>query len=674
LNSARSLLWCASAFCSAFLSFVVQPLLAKWLLPSFGGSPSTWGACLVFFQVMLLGGYGYARLCSRLPGVLARGLHVLLCLVVLAFCGLARLPAPEAFGALPPALRILWLLGCSAGLPYLLTSSTAPLLSDWAAQLNAAVPHRLYAISNLGSLLALLAYPAWIEAAWPIDEQYAWFLRVACVASVLSLGCLALGARGATRTHAAPVAAAVSWRQRALWLCCALVPSFLLVAVTNHLSVDLAPTPLLWVVPLALYLLSFIAAFAGWVARWRAPLMAAWVAASSLLGYGAFAQGSARLSLQLVAALGSLACAGLLAHDSLVRARPEPRQLTSFYVWIAVGGALGGVCVTFIAPAVFSDYYELELGCALAYALLWYAGRTHERGALRASAERRWLLLGAALVLPLMAAACLLRAADVGARSVRVLERRRSFLGALKVSEDRVARMLTHGRIRHGMQLLDPALAGRPTMYFGPGTAVSQVLSQHRAGSPRRLGIVGLGVGTLAAYGKAGDALSFFELDPLVVDLARRRFDFLRATPAKVELRVGDGRLLLARLPPQGFDVLVLDAFASDAVPVHLLTAEAFSEYLRHLAPEGVLLANVSNRHLAVDRVVRAAAKMHGLACVITETEADATRYVSKVRWAVLARDPAQLARETAGQKPLRAGGSPVLWTDARASVWSIVK
>jgi hypothetical protein len=667
-------LWCASAFCSAFLSFVVQPLLAKWLLPSFGGSPATWGVCLVFFQLMLLGGYAYARWVSRLPLALGRMLHAALLLVVLLFSARATLPGLEAAQSLPAPARIVWLLACSAGLPFWLTSSTAPLLSDWAAQLRATVPHRLYAVSNLGSWLALLAYPLWIEPSWSISHQYALYCGATIVACLLSGACLIATARAQPPAAPAPPLTALPWRARGRWLCCAFVPSMLLVAVSDHISVDLAPTPILWVMPLGLYLLSFSAAFAGWVAPLRSWLAGAWVLFSSLLAYGGFAQGSAKLSLQLVAALGSLTSACLLSADALVRARPEPRQLTSFYVWIALGGALGGVSVSFVAPWLLSDYYELELGCLSCYALLWFSARARERASLRISAERRWVALGAAMVLPLMAASSLMRTGYLGGRELRVLERRRSFLGALKVSQDRVARMLTHGRIRHGMQLVEPALASRPTMYFGAGTAVAQVLTRHRAGLPRRLGVVGLGVGTLAAYGKQEDQLSFFELDPWVVDIARRRFTFLRDTPASIEMAIGDGRLNLARMPSRGFDVLVLDAFASDAVPVHLLTSEAFDVYTRQLAPDGMLLANVSNRHLAVDRVVRAAAEVHGLACSVIETDADAARFVSKVRWAVMTRDAAQLTRELSGLSPLHASGSDVLWTDARASVWSILK
>lgn len=667
-------LWCASAFCSAFLSFVVQPLLAKRLLPSFGGSPATWGACLVFFQVLLLGGYAYARWLSRLPRALGRGLHALLLLIAAVYSARAALPSLDTGLALPAPVRIVWLLACSAGLPFWVTSSTAPLLTDWAAQLGAAVPHRLYAVSNLGSWLALLAYPLWIEPSCSLSQQYALYAGAMLIACLLGAACLFVTARSGTASAPLAPLPAVSSRMQMRWLFYAFVPSLLLVAVSDHISVDLAPTPLLWVVPLGLYLLSFSAAFAGWVSPVRGWVAGAWVLSSSLLGYCGFAQGSARLSLQLVAALGSLTSACLLSADALVRARPEPRQLTSFYLWIALGGALGGVSVSFVAPWLLPDYYELELGCVLCYALLWLDGRARERAALRASAERRWLALGAAMVLPLMAASIGLRAGYLSGRGLHVLERRRSFLGALKVSEDHVARMLTHGRIRHGMQLVDAAQARRPTMYFGPGTAVAQVLEHHHEGVPRRLGIVGLGVGTLAAYGKKGDRLSFFELDPLVVDIARRRFTFLRDTPASIEMVLGDGRLNLARMAPRGFDVLVLDAFASDAVPVHLLTREAFDVYTRQLAPDGMLLANVSNRHLAVERVVRASARAHGLACQVIETEADASRYVSKVRWAVMTRDAAQLARELNGLTPLPANESDVLWTDARASVWSILK
>jgi SAM-dependent methyltransferase len=354
----------------------------------------------------------------------------------------------------------------------------------------------------------------------------------------------------------------------------------------------------------------------------------------------------------------------------LVQARPEPDGLPEFYLWVAAGGALGGIYVTWIAPLVLRDYYELELAVLLTYALLLWSRRRHGD---EHAGRRRLLWFGSGVAMPLLAAAMLTRA-GLGGREKHVLDRRRSFLGALRVTQIDVGRMLTHGRIRHGMQLSDPARARWPTMYFGPGTAVAQVLTHHHQGRPRHLAVVGLGVGTLAAYGQPRDRLRFYELDPNVLAVAREWFTFLRDTPARVDVVLGDGRLALAREAPQRFDVLVLDAFASDAVPAHLLTYEAFSIYLRQLAPDGVLLANVSNRHLSVDRVVRAAARALGLACEVVETEADVTRFVSKVRWAVLARDPAQLRRELAGLTPAAPSGGDVLWTDARASVWSILK
>jgi SAM-dependent methyltransferase len=352
--------------------------------------------------------------------------------------------------------------------------------------------------------------------------------------------------------------------------------------------------------------------------------------------------------------------------------------LPAFYWWSALGGVLGGAYVNWLAPRCFQDYYELELAALLTYAVLLWARVRQPRALTESAAERRWLFLGFGLALPLLSAAMLVRTGVdyQGSRSGRVLERRRSWFGALRVTQLDVARMLTHGRIRHGMQLADPARAQWPTMYFGPGTAVAQVLSTHGAGRPRRLGVVGLGVGTLAVYGRRGDDVTFYELDPDVLDVAQRFFSFLRESPAHVHFVLGDGRLSLARSPAQHFDALVLDAFASDAVPAHLLTREAFAVYTRHLAPDGVLLANVSNRHLAVDRVVRAAAAAQGLTCAVVQTPSNVEHFVSKVRWAIMTRTQAQLAMALGDLASVQSkpSGPDVLWTDARASLWSIVK
>jgi len=666
-------LWNCSVFSGAFLLFAVQPLLAKWLLPAFGGSPGTWASCMVFFQLMLLAGYAYAHGLSRLRQPRSE---------LLVHCGLAAVVAGFALfehrlpelgpSALAPGLRIPWLLLRQVGVPYLLLSSTSPLLQRWAGRLAARAPHRLFAVSNAGSLLALLAYPSLIERVWSVQAQYTLWAWGCAVFALASSSCALFTLSRAPARTPANAAVAVPAGSGRYWAACAFVPSVFLLAVTNHITVDIAPMPLLWVVPLALYLISFIAAFVGFGSSWRSGLSFAFVALSIGLGYNAFAQGSAALWRQLGVSLSALFVAALLCHDALVRSRPVAGDLTGFYLWIALGGALGGAFVSLLAPWLFNDYYELELATALTYGVLLWSGLRD--GSLRTSAgPRRALFLGLGICLPLLAASVAMRAAGEG-RTGRVLERQRSFLGPLRVTQFAVGRVLTHGRIRHGMQLSGGVERHWPTMYFGPGTALARVLEQPCTSRPRRIGVVGLGVGTLAAYGCAGDVLRFYELDAHVLDIAQRWFTFLRDTPATVQFALGDGRLLLAHEPSQRFDVLVLDAFSSDAVPAHLLTRQAFAVYLRQLAPSGVLLANASNRHLAVDRVVRASARAHGLACEVVETAADADRFVSKVRWAVMMRDADALRRKLEGLSAAAPSGAEVSWTDAQASVWSIIR
>jgi hypothetical protein len=668
-------LWNSSVFGSAFLLFLVQPMLAKWLLPAFGGSPSTWAACMVFFQSMLLLGYAYAHALTRLRRLRVElAVHGCVTLVAAALAIQMRALSELEASSLSPVLRIAWLLLRQAGAPYLLLASTSPLLQRWAAVRQARAPHQLYAVSNAGSLLGLLGYPIWIESALPIDAQFrCWSLACVALAAAV-IGCAWITSRAAHKPLVELTRTANDRSDAWRWTALAFVPSVFLLAVTNHITVDIAPTPLLWVVPLVLYLVSFIVAFAGIAAVWRAALLPLFIVLSLGLAYNAFAQGSASLVRQLGFSLSGLFVAGLLSHDALARSRPAGVDLTRFYLWIAFGGALGGVFVSVLAPLMFDDYYELELAIVLTYVvLLWFRPSHDAAPAPAATAQRRGLLLGLGLCLPLLAANVALRASGEG-RTGRVLERRRSFLGALRVVDLSVGRVLTHGRIRHGMQLSGNARKRWPTMYFGPGTALARVLAPNHGVGARRIGVVGLGVGTLAAYGRAGDVLRFYELDPNVLAMAQHWFTFLRDSPAQVQFALGDGRLLLAHEPAQRFDVLVLDAFSSDAVPAHLLTREAFAIYLRHVAPQGVLLANVSNRHLAVDRVVRASARAHGLICEVVETAADTEHFVSKVRWAVMAREAGVVAAQLGDTVPAAASGPDVLWTDAQASVWSILR
>lgn len=688
-----------SAFSGAALLFVVQPLLAKWLLPWFGGSPGTWAACMVFFQGMLLAGYAYAHGLVRLGSLRAqRAVHALVVLGAAVLAAQASELKAPAGGAEPP-LQIARLLFAQVGASYFVLATTAPLAQHWAAALGRE-PYALYALSNAGSLLGLIAYPFAIEPRADLPAQLAAWTYAFLGYAALSLVLLALArprpdaARSIPRSiplsSRAPVEPEPSARTHLRWLGLSLAPSALLLAVTTHITVDVAAVPLLWVAPLALYLITFIVAFSRLGPRARGPMLVLYGLAVIGLGFGSFAQGSAPLWQQLGAPCLALFAAGLLCHGELARTRPAPEHLTRYYVVIALGGALGALAVSWLAPALLDDDYELEAIALLVFALLALEARAaraeHAPRAPAAHAilawsawsagQRRALYLGLGLGAPLLLAGLTLRAGSDTAQG-QVIERRRSFLGALRVIDTREGRWLAHGRIRHGMQLRgrpEPGapLVATPTLYFAPGTALERVFTLHATDRPRALGVVGLGVGTIASYARAGDRIRFYELDPHVVDLAQRRFTFLRDSPARVELALGDGRLTLAREPAQRFDILVLDAFASDAVPVHLLTREAFALYARHLAPGGVLIANASNRHLAIDRAVCGAAAANGLTARVVETAADAASHRERVRWVVMMRDPDQLAALLEGL-PHTAPGTPAIFTDQKASLLSLL-
>lgn len=683
-----------AAFAGAFCLFVVQPLLAKWLLPTLGGSPATWVSCMLFFQVLLLGGYAAAQLATR-SGVVRVGYLLLVAAAVVALAWHRVLPLSAATAGTSdaferaPVRELLWVLLGRVGLPYLLLSTVAPIVQHWTVGVRERAVIRLYAVSNLGSLASLLAYPVVIEPALTLPEQWtAWSILTGVV-------CLLMAGLAATRTvpsTSTPTSTSASTlitvAVRGRWVVYAFVPSVFLLATTSYLTTDIAAVPLLWVVPLALYLGTFIFAFGGAGERAYRIAVGVFVIASIAGGWNAFAQGSAPLWAQLGASLAAFTCGAFACHMELVRTRPDFAHLPEFYVWIAAGGALGGFFVAVLAPLLFNDYYELELSVLATYLAL-LARREPHATELRASdafeagrSRRSWLRsltwLGVSICLPVLGTSLWVRAHGAG-REGRVLDQRRSFLGSVRVTQLDVGhsltgRTLTHGRIRHGMQIEAPGLDRLPTMYFGAGTAIERVFQRHRAGQKRSIGVVGLGAGTLAAYGGARDRIRFYELDAEVIAVASRWFTFLRDSPAQIETVLGDGRLGLQREASARFDILVLDAFASDAVPVHLLTLEAFRLYSARLAPDGVLLMNVSNRHLAVDRVVRGAARTSGFACSVIETQADPQRFVSKVRWAVIARQREQLSTLLEGMNPANDPLPEQVWTDVHASLWPVLR
>ena len=654
----------------AFLLFAVQPLIAKFALPWFGGAPAVWATCLLFFQGLVLAGYAWASLLlARLPrrGQLAAHLGLLVC----ALACLPIAPSERWVDGDAPALRLLGLLATAVGLPCLALAASAPLLQGWYARVSGRDPYPLYALSNFGSLLALVAYPFVIEPYLGRALQagiWSWaFVGYAMVAAVCAL--LAARRSAALVEVAAPVGAPPSRRRIALWVVLPAVGSALLAAVSNAISQDVAPVPFLWLLPLGLYLLSWIAAFAGprWYPR-RLVIALLVLSALTVLAIGRIELGMP-LPWQVAAHAGALATGCWFLHAELARRRPEPARLGGFYLATAAGGALGGMAVVFAAPLVFAARSEEPLLLLGTLALVLATDGTMRR-------PPRWAWpVGAAAALALVLAIDRLALVVDG-----VIASERTFFGVLSVREHdrddprRHRRELRHGATTHGVQVL--RAPGQPTSYYIRSSGVGLALTrQQRTG--RRIGVVGLGCGTLAAYGRAGDTFRFYELDPAVERLARDWFSFLRDSPARIEVAIGDARRTLAGEPDQGFDVLVLDAFSSDAVPAHLLTVEAFALWRRHLAPNGLLAVHVSNRHLDLQPVVRASAARQAWS---TLTIADAPEeeerpWGESSTWILagahaLGADPLFITRAEPVAFPPRA----VVWTDDRADLLSVLK
>lgn len=644
-------------FLSAFLLFQVQPMVGKLVLPWFGGSAGVWTTCLLFFQSLLLLGYLYAHLVVRhlSHGAQVR-LHGSLLLLALLTLPLRLHPLFRPAGGSEPLGHLLGLLTLTVGLPYLLLSTTGPLVQAWVAR-RGQVPYRLFALSNLASMLALFSYPLLVEPYFPLRSQ-SWLWSAGFL---LFSGLVFTLARRNTHEvrpaeeEASPLAAP-GRGLKFLWMTFAAVPSMLLMATTTHLSTNVAPIPFLWVLPLGLYLLSFILCFDG--SRWyrRGPflgLLAVLLPLMSLSLRPDFRWIDYRLELLSSAASWLAAVRGqillfslglfaacMVAHGELARHRPHPRFLTGFYLRLSLGGALGGIFVAWVAPRLFTTYLELPLGLAAtaalgAIALAWDPPPRHRRK------------LAGAAALALAALALGLHALRLDRDSDRItVARGRNFYGTLAVFDnpEKTWRTLAHGTITHGGQFLDPAKADLPVTYYsrhsGVGLAIDSLGER-----PRKLGLVGLGAGSLAVYGRSGDRIRFYEINPLVEPFARRHFSYLAHARGAIEVVLGDARLSLEAEANQGYDLLAIDAFSSDAIPVHLLTREAFELYLRHLAPGGVLAVHVSNRYLDLQPVVRASADALGRAASVVDTESEEEEGAYGSTWVLLARDKAFFER-----------------------------
>ncbi len=677
----QTALFALATLVGAALLFLVQPMLGKAVLPGLGGAPFVWVVCLAFFQVGLFLGYLWVHLAAtRLTPRVQLLCQLGLVALALALSPLAIEEPPG--GTERPALSLFVFLLGGAGLSYFALATTTPLLQRSFTSRTGRAPYALYAVSNAGSLLGLVAYPFVLEPQLSLDAQVQLWTLGFGLYGVLLLFINLLPPSQNAPVEAAGAAGDAAPSQPWTWFALAALPAVLLAAVSNHVTVDVAASPMLWVLMLGIYLISFMVAFAG--ERWHFPEThrGLWIACSVALPVMLLPGNQVPLPLMLGIPALTLWAGAMLCHGELARRSPEPARLTAFYLWLSAGGACGGGFVAFVAPVIFDGAYELPIALLGIHLLLARLSRRRDRRQAPTGAQRlTWL--GVGLAIPLLLGTLYVQVSGAGAVGVLV-ERSRDFFGPLEVSRTSRSTVLTHGRTHHGKQLHDPELRGEPVAYFGPQSGAGRALRLHAAGRGRAIGVLGLGVGTLAAYARADDRMLFYEISPEVTRLARAHFSYLRDARGEVQVSHGDGRSLLGKEADGSLDVLLLDAFSSDSVPVHLLTVEAFAEYLRALRGDGVLAANVSNRHLAVERVVVGAARAHGLSVVIVESPGDRKRGLSRARWALMARRRELVeallegeAGEEAGREVKRVvvrEGEEVVWTDRRSGIWGIVE
>ena len=680
----RPLYFPATIFLSAFLLFQVQPIMGRYILPWFGGGPTVWTSCMLFFQTLLLAGYGYAHwLGSRRRTRLAAILHIALLGASLLFLPIApRADTWKAVASSDPSGRIVLLLAATLGGPYLMLSATGPLLQRWfnLAQPDKS-PWRLYALSNLGSFLALLSYPF---AAEP-------FLRLRTQASIWSAlyagfavlcgwaawrGPLAY-ARGSDPSRDSQAVRPPLW-DVLFWLGLSTCGSILLLATTNQISHDIAVSPLLWIAPLSVYLLTFILAFEN--SRWYRRT--AFAGAAGLFAPVACAVISAAVAVslwwQLSIYLVALFVTCMICHGELALSRPPARHLTAFYLTIATGGAMGGVFVALIAPRVFTEFSEYPIGLAAA-CLLGFVGW------LRTGALKQWTSHNLGVRIPLMAlllGGITSVVAAVTNGNQPALASVRNFYGILRVSErsdqNGPLRQLTHGRIQHGFQYLQGPQRTWPTSYYGPNSGAGLALKALEG--TRRVAIVGLGTGTLAAWGRPGDTFRFYEINPTVETIARTWFSFLKDSQARTEIALGDARLQLERElsggDSQEFDMIAVDAFSSDVIPVHLLTAECGDIYRRHLKPGGLLLLHISNRSLNLERVARGLAEHLGWKAVLFFSGQKDDTGESTSRWLLITANDGFLQQHRIADEVSKWTDPrpPITWTDDFSSLWHVLR
>lgn len=696
---------------SSFLLFQVQPLIGKFILPWFGGSPAVWTTCMLSFQVLLLVGYSYAHfiaswLTPRRQGIL----HITLLAASVLLLPIIPDETWKPLGSESPTWRIMSLLTVCIGAPYLLLSSTGPLLQSWFSRTHPGrSPYRLYALSNFGSLVALVSYPFAFEPMLRLTSQ-AWGWSIAygvftvlcgvCAVSVARLGSAPIagqsGETGSDQSGPDQIATDRTGRtappgraDQLLWLALAAVGSVILLSTTNQMCQEVAVVPFLWVLPLSLYLVTFIICFDNerWYRRsWFGIfLVLVGIAVCCIL----FAGAGAPLLLQVSVYSAALFICCMVCHGELVKLKPHPRYLTKFYLMIAAGGALGGVLTTLGAPLVFTAYWEYQLGlvaCCLLLLICIY--RDPNRILFRDKpvwARVTVTLIAAALFVAL--------GIQAFAHTDKIIAKSRNFYGILRVAEctdenDKPYYSLRHGRIMHGFQFLEDEWRRLPTSYYGPESGVGLAVRRHPrrlrdnpGKSPLRIGVIGQGVGTMAAYGEPGETIRFYEINPDVVRMADEYFSYCKDSKAEVDVVLGDARISLERRlreqRPEKFDVLVVDAFSSDSIPIHLLTRECFELYWKHLKPDGILAVHISNRHLDLGPLVRGLAAEGGYEAVLFNTDSDDDNGIDSATWVLVTgnqeflnnKDVKKIKSDWPEDSP-----APMVWTDDFSNLLDVIR
>ena len=682
-------------FLGAFLLFQIQPMAARLIHPRFGGGAGIWTACMVFFQSMLVLGYAYGHLLERRLSVKAQFYcHIGVAVAALAFLPI-RMMSPGTFSGLDPSVEILLVLLIALGLPFLLVASSSPLTQAWCHRTHPGrSPYWLYAISNIGSLLGLAAYPFIIEPLLTLQAQRLVWSGSFTAFVIVFLWCARTGAVEPATDETDVDSLAEDPKSKPIanpgkpwqWFSLSACGSVALLAVTNELCHNVAPVPFLWVLPLAIYLCTFIIAFRGdgnrYSRRLWTPIFAASVVLTLWLLIGAQ---SSRLIWQNTAYFSvALFAFCMTCHGELSISKPHAKYLTGFYLWISIGGAAGGSFVGLLAPAIFDGYWELHIAVLALFALVGYCAWNGVDAKRWPFLRWLWVAGGCAIIFA--------SAKNIHYRSsgYRLLDR--NFYGVLQVYDVKArnnrkvpydVRWMVNGGILHGGQFTEQEHQRKVTTYFGPLSGVNMAMTRHPkriAGEPMTVGIVGLGAGVLAALTEKGDVGRYYEINPACVKSAETDFFFLKNSLGSVEMVVGDGRLKLQEELNAGqshqFDMLALDAFTGDAVPVHLLTHEAIALYKAHLAPDGILCINVTNTYIDLQQVVRTLAREAGMQVILVESNSDKSQGLSEASFMLMTNnkafleDPVVKARIHAYEEPFKA----VHWTDDYSSIFPILR